>query len=164
MSFTVTEVIKRHRELTSEIAAVSARHDEELSPLQEKKKAIEAWLLAKMSQDEVQNYKTEYGTAYQLRLSSVKTEDAGAFKTFILRPAADKVADFVSSFYNKVAEKDLPPGYFADTILDMLKGVALWDLVDFRPGKKAIVEYQTETRQAVPGVSLSEIVNVNIRG
>lgn len=160
MSFTVEQVVQRHRELTGDIAVMKERHALELEPLQQNQKNIEAWLLAKMNQDGIQNYKTPHGTAYQSKLSSVKLEDAEAFRGFVMAPAAYQIVDMVSAMGGVVQDRDRD----AKAILGMIGLLSLWDLADIKPGKKGILKYQEDNAQLVPGISFTEIVNINVRG
>lgn len=160
MSFTVEDVVKRHRELTAERATIAARHVQEMAPVSEKLEKLEMWLLAKMNQDGIQNYKTPHGTAYQSRLTSVKLDDPKEFRDFILRPAAAQIIAMVGQMGGQVvdAERD------TQAILNLIAALSLWDLADLRPGKKGIKEFIETQKHAVPGVSINEIVNVNVRG
>ena len=160
MAYTVEEVVKRHRELTAEIAVISQRHAQELAPYQEGVKNIEAWILAKMNQEGVDSYKTAFGTAYQSRLRSIKQDDPIEFRNYVLRPAALSIIDAVSVMGGRVTDREAE----AEGVLNLISKLSLWDLADFRPGKKGILKYQEDTNQQVPGVSLTEIVNVNVRG
>jgi hypothetical protein len=134
------------------------RHSEEIKPLKEAMTNIENWLLAKMNQDGCENYKTAYGTAYQSRLKSVKMEDPIQFKNYILRPAARTLLAMTGP--DTVVAKSIDP---EGEVLSWINQYALWDLADFRPGKKGIINHQNETGEIVPGVSFSEIINVNVR-
>ena len=157
---TVEEVVLRHRQLTAEKAALAARQSEEMKPITEKLDKLEMWLLAKMNQEGVENFKTANGTAYQSRLTSVKMEDATEFRNFILRPAAAQVIDMVSGMGGVVEDRERD----IEAILSLIGTLSLWDLADLRPGKKGITEYLKESKNPVPGVSINQIVNVNVRG
>ena len=159
MSFTIDDVVLRHRELTADIATISARHKTELEPLTTAVTQIEAWLLAKMNADGIQNYKTPHGTAYQSRLKSVKLEDPVGFRNFILYPAAAHIQALVSG---SALFADQESGI--NSLLNIMGQYPQWDCADFRPGKKGILKHQEDTGQVVPGISFTEIVNVNVRG
>ena len=135
MTYTVDEVVGQHRKLTAAVATIAARHAEELKPYQESLKAIEAWLLAKMQEEGVQNYKTPHGTAYQTTLRSVKMDNPVLFRDFILRPAAAQIQALVSGSA-LFADRDSA----IDSILSLLGTLPLWDLADFRPGNKNMRE------------------------
>jgi len=159
MAYTVEQVVERYRQLKADQAVLAARHAEEMKPITEGMTNIETWLLAKMNQDGVDSYKTAHGTAYQSRLKSVKVEDPIAFKHYVLQPAAEQLLGLVQNgqtlqgFSNPVV-----------AMLELLDQFTLWDLADFRPGKKGIQKHQEETGITVPGISFSEIINVNVRG
>lgn len=157
---TIEEVVARHRELKAELAHVLAQQAEITKPINEKIEKIEMWLLAKMNQDGVQNYKTPAGTAYLSHLTSVKLDEPTEFKNFILRPAAQWVIDLVQKMGVQVPD----PQRDVEAVLSAISTLALWDLADFRPGKKGITAYIAENKKGVPGVTLNEIVNVNVRG
>jgi hypothetical protein len=159
MSYTIEDVVKRHRELSADIAVISERHKQELEPLLTAVKNIELWLGAKMNQDGVQNYKTDAGTAYQSRIKSVKLEDPITFRNFILGPAAQQILGLVEA-----GQLFQGIGGGIPAILDVIGQMSLWDLADFRPGKKGILKYQEEMNVPVPGVSMTEIININVRG
>lgn len=157
---TIEDIVKRHRELTAEQAIIMARHAQELEPYKKKIEQLENAILFMMQRDGVESYKTAFGTAYQSRLRSVKMEDPVAFRDYILEPAAQQIANMVA------ARGGQPPqsGDDVRTILNLIAHVSLWDLADFRPGKKGITEYMKETSKTVPGVTINEIININVRG
>jgi hypothetical protein len=157
-SFTIDQVIQRYMELRVEEATTLARHKAEIAPITEKMSAIENWLLAMMNQQGVDSYKTSFGTAYQSRLKSIKLEDPIAFKNYVLRPAAEQLLSLVQNGQQLQGFSDP-----VKAMLELLDQFSLWDLADMRPGKKGVQKYQEETGIAVPGVSFSEIINVNIR-
>lgn len=159
MAYTIEDIVKRHREISADVAVISERHRQELEPLFEAQKNIEVYLLAKMQQDGVQNYKTPAGTAYQSRLRSMKLEDASEFRNFILIPAATQILSLV-----RAGQLFEGPGNGIGGVLQVIGQMSLWDLADLRPGKKGILKYQEETGATVPGVSSTEIVNINVRG
>ena len=159
MAYTVEQVVERYRQLKADQAVMSARHAEEMKPLSESLTNIETWLLAKMNQDGVDSYKTAHGTAYQSRLKSVKVEDPIAFKHYVLAPAAEQLLALVQ--HGQTLQGFSNP---VQAMLELLDQFTLWDLADFRPGKKGIQKHQEETGITVPGISFSEIINVNVRG
>ena len=159
MTYTVEQVIERYRQLKADQAVMSARHAEEMKPLNESLNNIETWLLAKMNQDGVGSYKTTHGTAYQSRLRSVKLEDPVSFRNYVLRPAADQILGLVQA-----GQLFQGIGGGTNGLLEVLGQFPLWDLADFRPGKKGIIKHQEETGETVPGVTFSEIIHVNVRG
>lgn len=160
MSFTIEEIIKRHRELTQLKAAMQQTFDNEVKPISEKIDQIEAYLLARMNQEGVQNYKTDHGTAYQSKLTSVKMEDPIAFRDFVLTPAIDRILDVAIAMGANGVDKTRDSA----ALLSLIGTMGLWDLADFRPGKKGVQKYIEEKNQNVPGVTLSQMVNLNVRG
>lgn len=160
MAYTVEDVIARHREVKADLAVMSARHEQEIKPLNETIRVIEAWLLQKMNEDGVDSYKTQHGTAYQSHLKSVKLEDPIAFRDYVLRPAAEQIVHMVEARGGQPSQH----GDDVATILKLVNVASLWDLADMKPGKKGIIKHQEDTNQQVPGVSFTEIVNVNVKG
>lgn len=158
MSYTIEQVIQRYMELRNDEATTLARHSAEMKPIKENMSAIENWLLAKMNQDGIDSYKTAFGTAYQSRLKSVKLEDPIAFRDYVLRPACEQLLALVQAGQTLQGFSDP-----VKAMLELFGQFPLWDLADFRPGKKGITKYQEETGVAVPGITFSEIINVNVR-
>lgn len=160
MSFTIEQIIQRHRELTAEKSQVAARQVEEMKPINEKIDGLEQYLLTKMNADGVQNYKTDFGTAYQSKLTSVKMDDPIAFRDFVLAPAIDRILDVAVAMGANGVDKVRDGA----ALLSLIGTLGNWDIADFRPSKKGVQKYQEENQKTVPGVSLSQFVNVNVRG
>lgn len=158
-AFTIEQIVRKHRELTHEKAAMLQRHVDELKPLNDKIDAIEVYILARMNQDGTQNYKTEAGTAYQSKLTSVKLEDPVSFRNFILEQVIERILDVVVAMGAQGVVKDRDK----TALLSLVGTEGKWDLADIKPSKKGIVKWQEETQQSVPGISMSQIVNVNVR-
>lgn len=160
MTTQIDEVIKRHRELTAEKASMAARHAEEINPISDKIDVIEKWLLAKQQAEGVQNYKTDFGTAYQSKLTNVKCDDPIAFRDFILTPCVENILDIAIGLGAQGVDKscDVP------AMLRLIGTTGLWDIVDLKPGKKGVQKYIEETQKTVPGVTVSQYINLNVKG
>ena len=139
---------------------MQAVFDAEVKPVSEKIDQIEAYLLARQTQEGVQNYKTEYGTAYQSKLTNVKMEDPIAFRDFVLMPAIDRILDVAIGMGANGVDKERD----TKALLSLIGTMGLWDLCDLKPGKKGIQKFIEERNQNVPGVSLSQYVNLNVKG
>ena len=153
---TVDTVVARYIELREEVSAMSARHAAEMDPLRDKMSKIESWLLAKMTADGVDSYKTPHGTPYKATRTSVTMEDRSQFMEFVLRPAAEAIDRLVRQF--GLARPD-----FANEVRAAIFQFANWGIVDLRAGKKGIEEQVEATGQLPPGIARSQVVTVNIR-
>lgn len=153
---TVEEVTAKYVELRDRKAEIALRHTEELKPLNDAQAAIESWLLNKMNEDGVDSYKTQAGTPYKAVTTSVKLEDAEAFKFSVFKPAIEQIVISLN-------EGDLTHDEALDIVGKIIRDKALWDMVDFRAGKKGIQAAIEETKIVPPGVSINSFTAVNIR-
>lgn len=143
----IKSVVEKYISLRDEKAQIAARHKEELSPVNESMGVIEKWLLAQMDAQGVDSFKTGAGTPYKAVTKSIKTTDIEAFKRFALQPVVDALSQL----------PNMPD------IGALLTAGIRWDMLDFRPLKKGIVEYTEENGQLPPGVSMDSFSTVNIR-
>lgn len=153
---TVEEVVSKYVELRDRKAEISKRHSEELVPYNEGMENIERWLLNKMNEDGVQNYKTDMGTAYKATTTSVKMGDPTAFKEAVFAPAAERILSLL----------EIAPGYAnggIQDVLNIIRDSALWDMVDFRAGKKGVQAHLEDTKTLPPGVTVDSFTTLNIR-
>lgn len=108
-------------ELRSKKKIITAGHKEELAPLNDSMKKLEAFILDKMGKEGLQNFGADdgSGTVYKSSRSSVKVQDWGVFLEwiqenegwdFITRRAADAV---VKEYLD--VEGHLPPGLSIST-------------------------------------------------
>jgi hypothetical protein len=152
---TIEEIVDKYVQLRDRKAEISKRHVEELAPYNEGMENIEKWILNKMNEDGVQNYKTDAGTAYKATTTTVKMVDAKAFKEAIFAPAAERLI----SLLGVSGDMDALLGEVQNIILES----ALWDMVDFRAGKKGIQAHLEEKESLPPGVTVDSFTTLNIR-
>lgn len=157
-TYTVDQVVAKYIELRDKKAEMAAEQKVAMEPISQALEQMEAWLLAKMNTDGVDSFKTQSGTAFKARTSSVSMQDAVAFKSFVFSPVLEQLKNYLIS----AVEVELEPHDF-EHINTMLQDAPLWSLTDFRAGKKGIQEYVEEKQSAVPGVTLNPILTVNIR-
>ena len=118
---TTDAVVEAYIKLRDTKKETAARHREELAPLNEKMKKIEAYLLMDLSEKGIESARTEHGTAYKTTRVSVKVEDFEAFIVFVgkhefwhlLDRRANKSS--VEEFLDSTGE--LPPGLSITTDL-----------------------------------------------
>lgn len=154
---TAEEVIAKYVQLRDEVATISKQQAEDLRPKRDAMQAIEAWLLNQLNTVGSDSFKTGAGTAYKTVASSVKLVDAGAFKGHVFAPALDQVYNYL-----KATGYDIQPVDF-EAISRLLIEQARWDMVDFRAGKKGILEDAEHNDVLPPGVAVDYSTQVNVR-
>ena len=154
---TIDDVVRKYIELRDRKNEISKRHAEELQPLNDGMYAIETWLLNQMNTLGVDSLKTSSGTPYKAVSNSVKLTDAGAFKGHVFAPALQGINNYLHAVGYNLQPVDL------EAIQSCLQEQARWDMVDFRAGKKGVVEYIESTNQLPPGVQVESSTVVNIR-
>ena len=82
MEYSPGELVKRYVELRAEKQVMEARHEEELKPIKEGLDTLGAVLLEYLNRNDLQNFKTEYGTTYKSRVMTVRTTDKNALVEF----------------------------------------------------------------------------------
>ncbi len=136
---------------------IAERHKQELAPITEAMTAIEMYLLNQMNELGVRSLPTAAGTPYKADQNSVKLADPIAFKSYIFAPALQAINNYLIATGHSIQPVDI------EAINSMLQQNAKWDMVDFRAGKKAILENLEETSQLPPGVSMETFTTVNVR-
>lgn len=154
---TVDEVVSKYVEIRDRKAELAKRHAEELSPYNEAQENIEKWLLNKMNEDGVNSYKTDSGTPYKNVATSVKLVDPDAFKDAIFAPVVEKIEEYILDGELQRSVDILP------IVKNIIRDSALWDMVDFRAGKKGIQARLEETNTLPPGITMDSFTTVNIR-
>ena len=154
---TVEEITRKYIELRDRKAEITKRHQEELAPLNEAMNNIEAWLLNQMNTLGVDTLKNKAGTPYKANSNSVHLTDGAAFKGHIFAPAIDAINHYLHAVGYGIQPVDL------EAIKAALLASARWDMVDFRAGKKGILEYQEQNNVLPPGVEVNTITVVNVR-
>ncbi len=116
MSYNLSEVIDKYVALRDQKRTMVREHEEALKPIDDKLNKIETWLLGRMNEDGVENYKTEFGTAYKTIKTSVTMADRDMFKDFVFSSSVPlwNLVDFRAS--KKGVEEfledseEIPPG------------------------------------------------------
>lgn len=145
--FTLADVVKKYIDLRDEQAAISEKFKAELAPGAEQMETIEKYLMAHMDKEGLDSIKTPNGTPYKVISKSVKAIDMEAFKLFALQPAIDALSNL----------PNMPD------IVALLTAGIRWDMLDFRPLKKGVVEYTEESGQLPPGLTIDNFTKINIR-
>ncbi|MDE2097894.1 MAG: hypothetical protein KGL39_11645 [Patescibacteria group bacterium] len=152
--FTVDQVVEKYVTLRQIKRDLERDHDEALKPINEKLEKLEIWLLGRMNEDGVENYKTKSGTAYKANKTSCTIADGAVFKEFVFSP----VADAIDSVLENAGLKGMK-----QAIKETLLTSAKWSLVDFRALKKGVEEYIEDNSQVPPGLNVTQTTTVNVR-
>ncbi len=152
MTIDIRSVVEKYIELRDQRASIAERHKAELAPISESMEIIEKWLLKQMEEMGVDSLKTPAGTPYKAITKSVKMADAEAFKRFVFAPLIDALASAATA-----------QGMQLPDIYSLLQSGVFWDMIDFRCGKKGIVEYTEQNGQIPPGVTMDSFTTINIR-
>ena len=152
MQLDIKSVVERYIALRDEKAAVAERHKAELAPITEAMETIEKWLLAQMDTMGVDSLKTPAGTPYKSITKSVKMADPEAFKRFVFSPLVEALGNAATS-----------QGMQLPDLYSLLSSGVFWDMIDFRCGKKGVVEYTEQNGTLPPGVTMDSFTTINIR-
>lgn len=111
---TIDEVVKKYIEVRDDIARKKAAYEADIKPQQEALEKIESYLLAKANDQGVESFKTQFGTAYTAKRTSVTIADREIFKQFCeatgdwglvdIRASKKAVEQYVE------ANQEVPPG------------------------------------------------------
>ena len=153
-AYTIDEVVESYVAIREVKRQMEREHEEALKPVQEKLEKIETYLLARMQEDGVENYKTKSGTAYKAVRVSCKMADASMYKEFVFTP--------VIRALERVLENVGLPNMTA-ALRETILTTPLWNLVDFRALKKGVEEYIEDHKQVPPGLDVSQTTTVNVR-
>lgn len=154
MTITVNDVVTKYVSLRDLKREMVKEHEQALEPIDEQLSKLESWLLAKMGEDCVENYKTEGGTAYKTTKTSCTIGDGTVFKRHVFAPVAEKVAGILAN----AGFTDM-----SEAVLELILASAKWNLVDFRALKKGVEETIEDTEQVPPGLNVTQIATVNVR-
>src|SRR4029077_20996662 len=77
------------------------------------------------------------GTAFKAVQNSVQMQDAASFKNFVFTPAVDGIVNYLTSSGYAIQDVDY------EAISNIIRDLPMWDMIDFRAGKKGIVDYTT---------------------
>lgn len=154
----IGEIIAKRIEMRDRKAELAKKHAEEMAPLNEAEQVIDNYLMHTMNQLGVDQLKENgVGTVFKKNATSVQMADPLAFKHFVFSPVAEGILNYLQN-----------TGY-ALTVLDkeqlqnILLTMPMWDMIDFRAGKKGITEFIANENTSVPGVAINTIATVNIR-
>jgi hypothetical protein len=153
----VEQVISKYIELRDRKAELAKKQSEEMKPLTEAMDSIENYILHQLNATGAEAFKTKAGTAFKAVQRSVQLQDPIAFKDFVFAPAATGVTTYLAS--TGIDLQDVDKQHIAQIIRDL----PMWDMVDFRVGKKGITDYQENDQGQVPGVALNSTTVINIR-
>ncbi len=153
----IEAVVKKYVELRDRKAELAKKQAEEMRPMSEAMETIENFLMHQMNTLGVESFKTGAGTAFKANSNSVQLQDALTFKQFIFTPATDAIYNHLRAIGIDILPVE------REKISEIIRDMPRWDMVDFRAGKKGIVEYTANENQPVPGVAINTISTVNIR-
>lgn len=145
-NITIDEVVEKYITIRSIKRDLERDHEEALKPISEKLEKLESWLLGRMADDGVENYKTKSGTAYKTKKTSCTIADQSMFKGFVFEPVLNHL-------------KDLGVVISPDTLMAMIK----WNLVDFRSLKSGVEMFIEDHGQVPPGLNITQTTTVNVR-
>lgn len=113
--YTIGQMIAKFSELKTEAERIAEEHEKELKPYQDGMKTIQGAILLELQTQNLQNFKSDKGTAYQSTTMSVKVDNRDEFLNFITSKGywsmasigayADPVKDYLDT-HNGVP----PPG------------------------------------------------------
>ena len=146
--FRKDDVVAKYIELRHRKEHIEARSKEELDPVNDGMKAIEAWLLESMIEDGVDSYKTSAGTAYRSERLTATLVDRAAL-----------VASFVETILELAAGADAPPRLHAEAIVS-----SIMDMFQARLKLETIRLHMADNDGRLPpGVETTRTATVNVR-
>lgn len=154
---TVEEVVRKYIELRDRKAELAKKHQAELAPFNQGMETMEGWLLNQMNELGASSIPTPAGTPYKANSNSLWLEDPRDFKLSIFEPAVVAIYHYLSAVGHSLQPADV------EAINASLLEKASWDMVDFRAGKKGILEYQEAHDKLPPGVVVETTTVVNVR-
>ncbi len=157
MTYTVEQAVAQYVKLRDKKAELAAKHKDELKPFSDALETIEGFLLDKLNAEGVESFKTPEGTAFKARTASVSMSDPVEFKSFVLAPAVTAIEAYFTAAGFELEEND------KTHLLTILQEQPLWSVTDFRAAKKGVQEYVEEHQSPVPGVSVTPVLNINVR-
>jgi hypothetical protein len=151
----IDDVVGKYVALREEKRKLEKAHEAELKPFSDKLNKLEAYLLARMIEDGVDQYKTANGTAYKSTKASCTIADHGMYKRFIFEPVAHALKGVLGAMGVSTD--------FSDNILEIILQSARWSMVDFRALKKGVEEYIDDNEEAPLGLNVTRSTSVNVR-
>ena len=151
------ELIGKYLELRDRKKVMAEKQSEEMKPLNDAMGVIENALMHVMNTAGVSQLKMAgVGTAFKTVSNSTQMADPVAFKGFIFQPAVDGVLHYLANI-------GLDDDGVRTMIPRMIAEMPLWDRVDFRAGKKGVVDYVTNEQKPVPGVNINSVAALSVR-
>src|SRR5258708_5810248 len=95
MTYTIDQVVAADVQNTDAITAMSERHAAEMAPLTKKKEAFRQWLLGTLNASNMENVRTQFGTAYKSTIMSATIDPEGGWDNlmnYIVGQALDAAA------------------------------------------------------------------------
>ena len=110
----IDEVVAAYIKLRDKKKVIAERHKEELAKTNEVMEFMENWLMKELNTLGVESAKTEVGTAYKKKRTSIKVQDFDAFLDFVKENDCwhmlDKRANKSAMEEFLEAQEELPPG------------------------------------------------------
>ena len=151
------DLIKKYIELRDRKKVMADKQSEEMKPLNDAMGVIENALMHVMNTTGVSQLKQAgVGTAFRTVANSTQLADPVAFKGFIFQPAVDGILHYLSNI-------GLDDNGVRTMIPRIIAEMPLWDMVDFRAGKKGVVDYVTNEQKPVPGVNINSVAALSVR-
>lgn len=157
MAIPIEDIIQKYVELRDRCAELAKKQSEEMAPLSTAMEQIENYLLHQMNTLGVDSFKTGAGTAFKKNANSVQLQDPLTFKEFVFRPAVEGIVNYLCSTGYGIRDLD------KEHMQNIVRDLPMWDMVDFRAGKKGVVEYVANENVPVPGVAINTTTTINIR-
>jgi len=139
-------------DLRTEKEALAAKHAAEIEPITKSMETIEAWFLDQMNKMGVDNLKTPSGNPYKHVTTSVKMLDSESFKQFVFQPVVALLTGLIQQTGSHVPD-----------VAGLLTSGILWDMIDFRVGRKGVLEHIEREGTVPPGVIVDQFTSVKIR-
>lgn len=154
----VDQIIGKYVELRDRKAELAKKHSEEMAPMNEAAGNIENYLMHLMNQLSVDQLKAGgVGTAFKAHATSCQMQDAQAFKAFVFAPVVQGILDYLVASGYALTSVD------KQQLQNILLTMPMWDMIDFRAGKKGITEYIANENAPVPGVAVNTVATINVR-
>lgn len=151
-------VIGKYIELRDRKAALVEKQKEEGKPINDAMEKIENWLMHQMNESGVDSLKANgVGTAFKANATSCQLQDAVEFKKFAFYPVVQVICDYMKNSGYNLRDVDCM------TIMNIVRDMPMWDVIDFRASKKGITEYIANENAPVPGVAVNTIATINVR-
>jgi len=83
--FAIGDLIAKEKEFEAYVEAETKAFDERMKPYTEGIKVLKNTLLAMLQEQNLQNFKSYHGTAYQQTILSVKVDNKDAFLDFVVK-------------------------------------------------------------------------------